>query len=225
MKFHEYKTMGFTNWCVENRTTVYIFTFIIALAGFMVYQNLPKEQFPDIKIPQIYINTVYFGTAPADIENTINKPIEKQLKSINGVKRIKSNALQDVSVILVEFTPNVRVEDALQRVRDAIDKARNDLPQNLDNGPTAQDVNFSEFPIMNVNMAGNYSLKQLKEFAEDLQDAIEALPEITRVDILGALNREIQINLDLARMQAAGLSFFDVQSGIQGENINISGGA
>jgi len=224
MKFHEYKTMGFTNWCVENRTTVYIFTFIIALAGFMVYQNLPKEQFPDIKIPQIYINTVYFGTAPADIENTINKPIEKQLKSINGVKRIKSNALQDVSVILVEFTPNVRVEDALQRVRDAIDKARNDLPQNLDNGPTAQDVNFSEFPIMNVNMAGNYSLKQLKEFAEDLQDAIEALPEITRVDILGALNREIQINLDLARMQAAGLSFFDVQSGIQGENINISGG-
>src|SRR5690606_22554893 len=125
---------------------------------------------------------------------------------------------------LFPYTTLFRSEDALQRVRDAIDKARNDLPQTLDNGPTAQDVNFSEFPIMNVNMAGNYSLKQLKEFAEDLQDAIEALPEITRVDILGALNREIQINLDLARMQAAGLSFFDVQSGIQGENINISGG-
>ncbi len=224
MKFHEYKTLGFTNWCVENRTTVYIFTFIIALAGFMVYNNLPKEQFPDIKIPQIYINTVYFGTAPADIENTINKPIEKQLKSLNGVKRIKSNALQDVSVILVEFVPTVRVEDALQRVRDAIDKAKSDLPQNLDSGPTAQDVNFSEFPIMNVNMAGDFSLKQLKEFAEDLQDGIEALPEITRVDILGALNREIQINVDLPRMQATGLSFYDIQAALQGENINISGG-
>lgn len=224
MKFEEHKTLGFTNWCVENRTTIYIFTFIITLAGFMVYNSLPKEQFPDIKIPQIYINTIYFGTAPADIENTINKPIEKQLKSLNGVKRVKSNALQDVSVILVEFTPNVRVEDALQRVRDAIDKAKVDLPQNLDAGPTAQDVNFSEFPIMNVNMAGNYSLKQLKEFAEDLQDAIEALPEITRVDILGALNREIQINLDLARMQASGLSFYDIHQGLQGENINISGG-
>ncbi|ODS80997.1 MAG: copper transporter [Cytophagaceae bacterium SCN 52-12] len=224
MKFHEYKTLGFTNWCVENRTTVYIFTFIIALAGFMVYNNLPKEQFPDIKIPQIYINTVYFGTAPADIENTINKPIEKQLKSLNGVKRIKSNALQDVSVILVEFVPTVRVEDALQRVRDALDKSRTDLPQNLDSGPTAQDVNFSEFPIMNVNMAGDFSLKQLKEFAEDLQDGIEALPEITRVDILGALNREIQINVDLPRMQATGLSFYDIQAALQGENINISGG-
>lgn len=224
MKFHEYKTLGFTNWCVENRTTVYIFTFIIALAGFMVYNNLPKEQFPDIKIPQIYINTVYFGTAPADIENTINKPIEKQLKSLNGVKRIKSNALQDVSVILVEFVPTVRVEDALQRVRDAIDKSKSDLPQNLDSGPTAQDVNFSEFPIMNVNMAGDFSLKQLKEFAEDLQDGIEALPEITRVDILGALNREIQINVDLPRMQTTGLSFYDIQAALQGENINISGG-
>ncbi len=224
MKFHEYKTLSFTNWCVENRTTVYIFTFIIALAGFMVYNNLPKEQFPDIKIPQIYINTIYFGTAPADIENTINKPIEKQLKSLNGVKRVKSNALQDVSVILVEFVPTVRVEDALQRVRDAIDKSKTDLPQNLDAGPTAQDVNFSEFPIMNVNMAGDFSLKQLKEFAEDLQDGIEALPEITRVDILGALNREIQINVDLPRMQATGLSFYDIQAALQGENINISGG-
>jgi multidrug efflux pump len=224
MKFNEYKTLGFTNWCVENRTTIYIFTFIITLAGFMVYNNLPKEQFPDIKIPQIYINTVYFGTAPADIENTINKPIEKQLKSLNGVKRIKSNALQDVSVILVEFTPNVQVEDALQRVRDAIDKAKTDLPQKLDAGPTAQDVNFSEFPIMNVNIAGNYSLKQLKEYAEQLQDGIEALPEITRVDILGALNREIQINVDLARMKSTGLSFYDIQSAVQSENINISGG-
>ncbi|GAB3178572.1 efflux RND transporter permease subunit [Telluribacter humicola] len=224
MKFNEYKTLSFTNWCVENRTTIYIFTFIITLAGLMVYNNLPKEQFPDIKIPQVYINTVYFGTAPADVENTINKPIEKQLKSISGVKRIKSNALQDVSVILVEFNPDVEVPVALQRVRDAIDKAKRDLPQELDSGPTAQDVNFSEFPIMNINMAGNYSLKQLKEYAEDLQDAIEAMPEISRVDIVGALNREIQINVDLPRMQSSGLTFFDIQSAVQSENINVSGG-
>ena len=172
MKFEQYKTLGFTNWCVENRTAIYIFTFLITLGGLFVYNNLPKEQFPDIKIPQVYINTVYVGTAPADIENTINKQIEKQLKSISGVKRIKSNALQDVSVILVEFTPDVQSADALQRVRDAIDKARPDLPQELDSGPTAQDVDISELPIMNVNMAGNFSLKHLKEYAEDLQDVI-----------------------------------------------------
>ena len=224
MKFEKYKTLGFTNWSVENRTAIYIFAFLITLGGLFVYNNLPKEQFPDIKIPQVYINTVYVGTAPADIENTINKQIEKQLKSLSGVKRIKSNALQDVSVILVEFTPDVKTEDALQRVRDAIDKAKPDLPQKLDAGPTAQDVNFSEFPIMNINLAGNFSLKQLKEYAEDLQDAIEAMPEIRRVDIVGALDREIQINVDLPRMQSLGLAFSDIQQAVQGENINISGG-
>lgn len=224
MKFEQYKTLGFTNWCVENRTAIYIFTFLITLGGLFVYNNLPKEQFPDIKVPQVYINTVYVGTAPADIENTINKQIEKQLKSISGVKRIKSNALQDVSVILVEFNPDVQAAEALQRVRDAIDKAKPDLPQKLDAGPTAQDVDFSEMPIMNINMAGNFSLKQLKEYAEDLQDVIEGMPEIRRVDIVGALEREIQINVDLPRMQSAGLAFSDIQQSIQGENINVSGG-
>lgn len=224
MKFKDYKTLGFTNWCVENRTAIYIFTFLITFGGLFVYNNLPKEQFPDIKIPTIIVQTVYFGTAPADIENTINKPIEKQLKAVTGVKRVKSNSLQDFSLITVEFNPDADVAEALQRVRDAIDKARRDLPQKLDSGPTAQDVNFSEFPIMNINLAGNFSLNQLKDYAEDMQDAIEAMPEISRVDIVGALKREIQINVNLPRMQSTGLTYFDIQSAVQGENINVSGG-
>ncbi|NID11430.1 efflux RND transporter permease subunit [Fibrivirga algicola] len=224
MKFTDYKTLGFTNWCVENRTAIYIFTFLITFGGLFVYNNLPKEQFPDIKIPTVIIQTVYFGTAPADIENTINKPIEKQLKAVTGVKRVKSNSLQDFSLITVEFNPDADVAEALQRVRDAIDKARRDLPQKLDSGPTAQDVNFSEFPIMNINLAGNFSLNQLKDYAEDMQDAIEAMPEISRVDIVGALKREIQINVNLPRMQSTGLTYFDIQSAVQGENINVSGG-
>lgn len=224
MKAEHIKTLGFTNWCVENRTAIYIFTFIITLGGLLVYNNLPKEQFPEVKMPTILVQTVYFGTAPADIENTINKPIEKQIKSISGVKRVKSNALQDFSLITVEFNPDVPTAEALQRVRDAIDKAKRDLPQKVDDGPTAQDVNFSEFPIMNINLAGNFSLNQLKDYAEDMQDEIEAMPEISRVDILGALKREIQINVDLPRMQSSGLAFFDIQQAVQGENVNVSGG-
>lgn len=216
-----YKMVG---WLAGNQTTVYLVTFLLFLAGIFIYNGLPKEQFPDIKVPQIYVQTIYFGTTPADIENVINKPIEKQLKTITGIKSIKSNALQDVSVILVEFNPNVKVEDALQRVRDAVDKSKRDLPQKLDSGPTSQDVNFSEFPIMNINLAGNYPLAKLKDYAEELQDEIEGVQEITRVDIVGALKREIQINLDLNRAKAAGLTFYDIQSAIQSENINVSGG-
>jgi multidrug efflux pump len=216
-----YKMVG---WLGTNQTTVYFITFLLFIAGMNIYLGLPKELYPEIKVPQIYVQTAYFGTTPADIENVINKPIEKQLKTISGVKSIKSNALQDISVILVEFNPNVKTEVALQGVRDAIDKAKRDLPTKLDSGPTAQDVNFSEFPIMNINLAGNFPLAKLKDYAEELQDEVEAIPQITRVDIVGALKREIQINLDLARMRSAGLTFYDVQSAVQSENINISGG-
>jgi multidrug efflux pump len=96
-------------WLAQNRTTVYIFTFIIFVAGIGIYSSLPKEQFPDIVVPQMVIQTVYAGTTPSDIENTINKPIEKQIKSITGVKRVKSNALQDISVIIVEFNTSSRL--------------------------------------------------------------------------------------------------------------------
>ncbi|MFD1816323.1 efflux RND transporter permease subunit [Pseudarcicella hirudinis] len=211
-------------WLASNRTTVYIFTFMIFMAGMMIYKGLPKEQFPDIVVPQMYIQTVYAGTTPADIENVINKPIEKQLKSITGVKKIKSNALQDVSVILVEFNTDVDVAVAKQRTSDAVDKAKTDLPKDLTQDPSVTEVNFSEFPIMNINIAGNFPLDKLKKYAEDLQDEIEGMSEITRVDIVGALTREIQINLDLYRMKSYGLAFSDIQQAVQGENVNVSGG-
>lgn len=208
----------------KNKTTVYLMIVLVTISGFFIFQSLPKEQFPEIVVPQIYVNTVYAGTAPADIENLINKPLEKQLKAEKGIKRIKSNALQDVSVILVEFQTNVTINEAKERVKSAIDKARRDLPTDLTQDPTALEVNFSEFPIMNINLAGDFPLELLKKYAEEIQDKIEAMPEITRVDIVGALEREIQINLDLAKMKAYGVTFYEIQTAVQGENINISGG-
>ena len=209
-------------WLATNQKTVYLFTVVLFIVGIVIYNILPKEQFPDIKVPQIYVQTIYAGTTPGDIENTITKPIEKQIKTIAGVKKVKSNSLQDFSIILVEFNPDVKVDDALRKVKDKVDIV--ELPKDLTKKPVVQDVNFSEFPIMNINLAGNFPLAKLKDFAEDLQDEIEGLPEITRVDIVGALTREIQINLDLYKAQVAGLTFSDVQMAIQGENVNISGG-
>ncbi len=209
-------------WLATNQKTVYLFTVVLFIVGIVIYNILPKEQFPDIKVPQIYVQTIYAGTTPGDIENTITKPIEKQIKTIAGVKKVKSNSLQDFSIILVEFNPDVKVDDALRKVKDKVDIV--ELPKDLTKKPVVQDVNFSEFPIMNINLAGNFPLAKLKDFAEDLQDEIEGLPEITRVDIVGALTREIQINLDLYKVQSSGLTFSDVQMAIQGENVNISGG-
>src|ERR1035437_8259149 len=125
-KIKEFKP---SNWAINNKMTVYLITIFISLAGIMAYNSLPKEQFPDITVPTIYINTVNGGNSPTNIENTITKPIEKRLKALSGVKKFTSTSLQDVSVIVVEFNTDVKVEIAKQKVKDAVDEARTDLPQ------------------------------------------------------------------------------------------------
>jgi len=221
MQHKEFKP---TSWAIENKTTIYIVTFIITLAGLMIYNRLPKEQFPDIVIPQFVVSTIYPGTSPEDIENLITKPIEKQLKSVSGIKEVKSQSIADASLITIEFSTGIAVPVAKQKVQDAVDKAKAKLPKDMDNDPAVQEVDFSEFPIMNINISGNFPLDKLKKYAEAFQDEIESLPQITRVDIIGALKREIQINIDAYRMQAAGFTFRDVEGAVAAENVNISGG-
>ena len=220
----QHKEFRPTSWAIENKTTIYIVTFLVTLAGLMIYNRLPKEQFPDIVVPQFIVSTIYPGTSPEDVENLITKPIEKQLKSVSGIKEVRSQSIADASIITVEFRTGVPVPVAKQKVQDAVDKSKAKLPKDLDNDPAVQELDFSELPIMNINISGNFPLDKLKKFAEAYQDEIEALPEITRADIIGALNREIQINADVYRMQAAGFTFRDLEGAVAAENVNISGG-
>lgn len=220
-KFKEFK---FSSWAIDNKVTVYLLTIFISVVGILTYNSLPKENFPDITVPTIYINTINGGNSPTNIENTITKPIEKRLKALSGVKKFTSTSLQDVSVIVVEFHTNVKVDVAKQKVKDAVDEARADLPQTLTREPMIKEIAFSEIPIMYINIAGNYDLKQLKKYAEDLQDKIEGLKEINEVKLVGVLDREIQINLDMYKMQAAQLTLTDVQRAIASENLSLSGG-
>jgi len=214
-----------TSWSIDNKTSIYVMIFILAVFGLSSYNNIPKEQFPEIVIPTMIVTTIYPGTSPVDMENLVTRPIEKQIKSINGVKKISSNSVQDFSSIIVEFGTNVDEQDAKQKVKDAVDKAKSDLPNNLLQEPTVTDINIADFPIMNINLSGPLDLSKIKSFAEIAQDKIEALKEITRVDLIGALDREIKVEVDMMKMQAAGLSFRDVENAVAFENMTISGGS
>lgn len=213
-----------TSWAIDNKITIYVATFIICFAGIMTYNSLSKENFPEVVFPQIFVSTIYPGAAPPEIENLITKPIEKQVKSISGVNKVSSNSVQDFSNIIIEFETYVSIQDAKQEVRDAVDKAKRDLPTDLTTDPNVIEIDFSELPIMNINLSGNYDLKTIKRYAELIQDRIEALPEIRRVDIVGALDREIQINLDIYKSSLAGVSLDDIQQAVGGENVLIPGG-
>jgi multidrug efflux pump len=220
-KIKEFKP---TSWSIDNKTSIYVLAVIIAIFGILSYNSIPKEQFPEIVIPTIIVNTFYAGTSPTDMENLVTRPLEKNIKSINGVKKITSNSIQDISSIVVEFNPGIDVADAKQKVKDAVDKSKNDLPNNLTVEPFVKEIDFSEFPIMTINISGDYSLDQLKKYAEVSQEKIEALKEITRVDIVGALDREIQVNVDMFKMQAASVTMRDISNAITYENVTISGG-
>ena len=224
-KENKFKEFFATSWAIDNRTSIYVLAVLITILGMMNYYFIPKEQFPQVVIPYIIVNTPYPGTSPEDIENLVTRPIEKQLKSIADVKKITSNSVPDFSSIVVEFDPDLSIETAKQRVRDAVDKSKSDLPSDLPTQPDIMDIDLSELPVMYLNISGNYDLDKLKHYAKIAQDKIEALKEITRVDIVGALDREIQINADIFKMQAAKMTFNDIERAVAMENMTISGGS
>lgn len=224
MEQQKNRSFGLTNLSLKNKTSVFILTILLTLFGLFSYTNMPKALFPDIVMPTIMVQTVYPGNSPADIENLITRPIEKQIKSVKGIKNLNSTSVQDNSSIIVEFNTDVEVSTALQDVKDAVDKAKSDLPNDLDIDPMIMDIDFSEFPILNINLSGDYSLDDLKVYAEELQDQIESLSEISKVEITGLLDREITIKADLHSMEANKISFQDIEDAIGFENVSIASG-
>ncbi len=220
--FKEFKP---SSWAINNRTSVFILTIIITLAGISAYNSLPKENFPDISLPNIYVSVVYPGTSPKDMENLVVRPIEKQCKGIAGVKKIKSASVQDYANVVIEFNSDVKIDDAKRKVKDAVDKAKNDLPNDLPSDPDIQEINFADLPIMYVNISGNYDLQKLKTYADDAKDNLESLKEVRKVDMIGALDREIQINVDMLKMQVAQITMGDIERAVKYENMTVPGGS
>ena len=216
-----------TSWAIDNKVAIYVMVIFICLAGIMTYNSLPKENFPEVVLPQIYVTSIFPGASPKDVENLVSKQIEKQVKSIAGVKKVTSNSVQSFSSVIIEFETDVEVKEAKREVQEAVDKAKADLPpvpSSLLDDPSVIDIDLSAQPIMFVNLSGDYDLQTLKKYAEQMQDRIEALKEIRRVDIVGALDREIQINVDLYKAALAGVSLDDISNAISFENRIVSGG-
>jgi len=220
------KEFGPSSWAIDNKTAIYVLMFLITVLGLISYNNLPKENFPDIAVPKIFVTARFDGQSPQNVENLVTRQIEKKLKSLKGLKKVTSNSLQNVSVITAEFNPNIKVKDAKIDVQDAVDKAKEDLPKNDNNfkEPTVSDINVADLPILYVNLSGDYDLKKLKEYADLLKDEIEGYKEISKVDEIGALTPEIQINVDMNKMTAAQISFNDIITAVGNENVLSSAG-
>jgi multidrug efflux pump subunit AcrB len=221
------KEFGLSSWAVNNRTTVLVITVLVIFAGLSSYINMPREAFPDVVMPEIYVGTPYPGNSPADMEKLITRPMEKEINTITGIDDIISTSVQGYSTIQVKFDFDVTPTEALRKVKDAVDKAQADpdFPKDLPAEPNVFETNFAEMtPVMNINLSGNYAKEQLKDWAELLEDRIEDLPQISQVDIRGVPEKEVRISIDLPKMESRMISFTDVVNAIQSENVSISGG-
>jgi multidrug efflux pump len=221
------KEFALSTLSLDNKTTVSVLIALILIAGLYSYLTVPKEAFPEVVIPQIYIGTPYPGNGPTDIEKLITRPLEKELNTITGVDEITSTSTQGYSVIMVEFDFDVSIDEALRKVKDKVDAAKADpeFPKDLPAEPNVFEMNISELtPIMNINLSGEYSLDDLKAYAEYLEEEIEELPEISKVDIRGVMDKEVEVEVDYLKAESMSISFNDIAGAISQENVTISGG-
>ncbi|NQU43935.1 efflux RND transporter permease subunit, partial [bacterium] len=168
--------MKIADFALENRTTVFVLMFIIAIAGAFCYMTLPREAAPDIQVPYVAVVSHYEGVGPADMETLVTMKIEQELSGLKDVKEIRSSSVEGNSSITIEFEPDVDIDDAMQKVREKVDRAKPELPPDMEDDPIIQEFNFSDLPILLVNINGGDDQIRLKEIADELEDRIEALP-------------------------------------------------
>jgi multidrug efflux pump subunit AcrB len=223
------KEFGLSSWAIQNKTTIYMMMAIILFLGISAYFNMPRESFPEIKETKIYVSSVFPGNTAEDVEKLITTPLEDKLKTVSNVVKITSTSQEDVSLIIVEFDENIEVEFAKQKVKDEIETEISGEDWPIFNGAKVEPNVFAlsmseEMPILNINISGDYPVGKLKEYGEYLEDKIENLLEIKKVDIRGAQEREVEVAVDVYKMMAAKVSFNDVIGAINNGNVTMSAG-
>ena len=217
------KEFGLSSFSIDNRISVLVITFLVVVMGITSYLAIPKEAQPDITIPNVLVITTYPGVAPEDMESLVTRKLEDELSNISDIKEMGSTSAEGYSNINLEFSTDVDINEALQKVREKVDLAKPELPDAAED-PIIQEINVSEFPIMQINISGEYDMVKLKQVAEDFQDRLESIPSVLEVDLAGGLEREVKIEVDLPKLKYYGLAFNDIIAAIQSENVTIPGG-
>ena len=216
--------MRITNLAIGKSLTVYALMVLVVLMGAVAYVRLPRESAPDIKIPFVMVYAPYYGTSPSDMEKLVTRKLEQQLKGLDNVKEMTSSSSEGTSTVVLEFTPDVDMSDALQKVRDAIELAKPELPDDAKEDLIVQEISSSDWPIMQIVLSGEYSPVRLKEIGEDLQEKIEQIRGVLGVDLTGGVEQEVRVDVDPERLRFHRLGLPDVLDAVALENVTIPGG-
>ncbi|MFK7927843.1 MAG: efflux RND transporter permease subunit [Myxococcota bacterium] len=210
-------------WLVRNAAPIFVAAFVVFAFGVFSYVTLPRESAPDIKVPFVLVTTPYIGVSPKDIESLVSIPIENEVAGVKGLKEMRSTSSEGISSVFLEFEPDVVIEDALQKVRDRVNRAKTSLPDDVEE-PIVREISFTDIPVMLVTVAGPQDETVLKALVEDLEDEVGRISGVLEADVAGGTEREFQVLVDPARLSHYEVTLNDVIGGIQGENVNIPGG-
>lgn len=215
--------MWITEFALRKRVATLFFVIAMVIAGSSAYVTLPRESAPDITIPLIIVSAVYPGASPVDMETLVTRHLERELQGVEGLKKLTSTSQESVSVVTVEFVSGTDIDAALQKVRDRVDRAKVDFPRDAED-PVLQEINFSDFPIVQVNLSGAVGPAVLKQLAEDLKDRIEGLPGVLRATLVGGLERELRVEVDPQKLRLYGLALQDVVDAVRNEHLSVPSG-
>lgn len=212
-----------TKFALKNPVSVLVLAAILFLTGLASFLGMRKESFPEIKIPYIFVTTLYPGANPPEIENLITQKIEDKLEGLDGVKKMTSSSNESYSNIFLEFDPSINIEDALRRVKDKVDQAKGELPADAKE-PITQELNISTTPIVTVSLFADYDLERLESLADNLKDKMAKIPGVLEAKVTGKQEKEIAIDADPALLKQYGLTLYDIVQAIQTQHRNIPGG-
>ena len=204
--------------------TVLLTLALILIAGTVSYQNIPKESDPDINIPIIYVLATHDGISPEDAERLILRPLEQQLRTIEGIKEMRATGYEGGGNVTLEFEAGFDADQAMDDVREKVDLAKSDLPDETDD-PTVHEVNLSLFPVLVVTIAGDVPERSLVKVARDLQDSIEAIPTVLEADIAGDRDEMVEIIIDPAKVELYGLTPSAAIGAVTGSNKLVAAGS
>ena len=213
----------FIDAAVDRYRTVYLLLIFILVAGSVSYINIPKESSPDIQIPIIYVSMRHEGISPLDAERLLLRPMERELQSIEGLKRLEGVANEGYGSIVLEFDAGFDSDRALEDVRNKVDEVKPELPSETDE-PVVQEVNFSRFPVLNVILGGDVPQRTLIKLAKNLQDKIEAISSVLEAKISGDREEALEIVIDPLLLQGYGLTTQEAFSLLKNNNILVPAG-
>ncbi|MCA9523440.1 MAG: efflux RND transporter permease subunit [Myxococcales bacterium] len=221
--------MKLTEFSVQHRITVLALIPLFIIVGLVSYLLLPREAQPDIAIPLVIVSTPYIGVAPEDIETLVTQPLERELKDVKGVEEFKSTSAEGVTIVQMKFLPQYKIDDVLPKIRDKVDRAKKDLPKDVEETQITE-VSFSDFPKILVVISGDFglpkqaTLEQLKKMGDILKKELEGIEGVLEVKESGGIEREIRVEVYPHWLDHYNVSFDDVVKAVRDENINMPSG-